>query len=67
MNSRVFISYKQLGCRNSSVDLPAPTILLPWVQVPITPSALLSFIVSVQYLSCEKNKNRPGLLDFKKN
>ena len=34
----------------------APTILLPRVRVPNTPSTLLSFAVFVLYLSCEKNK-----------
>ena len=32
------------GCRHSSVDLSAPTILPPRVQVPNPPSMLLSFI-----------------------
>ena len=39
------------------------TILLPRVRVPSTPSMLLSFILFVLYLSCEKNENkqkRPG-------
>ena len=45
------------GCRHSSVDSFAPTILPPRVWVPSTPSMLLSFIVKfVLYLSCEKNK-----------
>ena len=48
----------QKGCRHSSVDLSVPTILPPWVQIPSTPSMLLSFIVIVLYLSCEKNKNK---------
>ena len=46
------------GCRHSSVDSSAPTILPPWVWAPSTPSTLLSFIVFVLYLSCEKNENK---------
>ena len=46
------------GCRHSSVDSPAPTIMPPRVRVPSTPSMLLSFIVFVVYLSCEKNENK---------
>ena len=57
-----------LGCRHSSVNSSAPTILPPRVRVPSTPSMLLSFIVTfVLYLSCEKNeinKKRPGLAHF---
>ena len=45
------------GWHTSSVDLSAPTILPPKVLVPSTPSMLLSFIVVVLYLSCEKNEN----------
>ena len=55
-----------VGCHHSSVDLSAPTILPPWVQVPCT-STLLSLIVFVLYLSCEKmkiNKKRPGMAHF---
>ena len=48
-----------LGCRHSSVDLSAPTILPTRVRVPSTPSTLLSFIVKFMlYLSCEKNENK---------
>ena len=47
------------GCHHNSVDLSAPTILLPRVRVPGTPSTLLSFTtVFVLYLSCEKNENK---------
>ena len=46
----------------------SPTILPPWVWVPSTPSMLLSYMVFVLYLSCEKNENkqkkRPGLAHF---
>ena len=57
------------GCLHSSVDLSAPTILLPQIRVPSTPSTLFSFIVFVQYLSCEKNENKQkeaGFGPFKK-
>ena len=57
-----------MGCRHSSVDSSAPTILPPWVRFPSTPTMLLSFIVKfVLYLSCENNeinKKRPGLAHF---
>ena len=59
-----------MGCRHSSVDSSVPTILLPQVQVPSTPSMLFSFIVSVLYLSCEKNENKQkeaGFGPFKEN
>ena len=47
------------GCRHSSVDSSAATILPPWVRVPSTSSTILSFIVKfVLYLSCEKNENK---------
>ena len=48
------------GCRHSSVDSSEPTILPPQVQVPSTPSMLLSFIGSqiCANLSCEKNENK---------
>ena len=56
------------GGRHSSVDLSVPTILLPQVRVPITPSMLLSFIAKfVLFLSCEKNENKQkqdGLAHF---
>ena len=45
-------------CCHSSVDLSAPTILLPRVRVPSTPSMLFSFIVLVLHLSCGNNKNK---------
>ena len=48
-----------MGCRQSSVDLSAPTIMPPQVRVPRTPYMLLSFIVKfVLYMSCEKNENK---------
>ena len=58
------------GCSHSSVDSSASTILLIWVQVPSTPSTLLSFMEFVLYLTCEKNKNKQkeaGLGPFFKN
>ena len=52
------VSNCQEGCRHSSVDLSAPAILPPRIQVPSTPSILFSFIVFVLYLSREKNENK---------
>ena len=46
------------GSRHSSVDLSAPTILLPRVRIPSTPTTLFSFIVFVLYLSFENNENK---------
>ena len=58
-----------LWCRHSSVNLSAPTILLPCVRVPSTSSTLLSFMVKfVIYLSRKRtkiNKKRPGLVHKK--
>ena len=51
----------ELGCRNSSVDSSAPSILPPQVQVLSTPSTLLSFMVKfVLYFLfyCEKNERK---------
>ena len=39
----------KLGCRHSSVDSSAPTILPPQVWVPSTPSTLFSFIIFVMW------------------
>ena len=47
------------GAAHSSVDLSAPTFLLPRVRVPSTPSILKSFVF-VLYLSTEKNEKRPA-------
>ena len=60
-----------MGCRpGSSIDLSAPTIMLPQVQVTSTPFSLSSFIVKfVLYLSREKKKNKQkeaGFGSFKK-
>ena len=49
--------YVWKGCWHSSVDSSAPTILLPRVQVPSTPSTNC-YIVFMLYLSCEKNENK---------
>ena len=51
------------GCRYSSVDSSAPSILPPQVWVPSTPSTLSSiYIAQIVYLSfeleCEKNQNK---------
>ena len=62
------------GCRYSSVDSSAPSILPPQVWVPSTPSTLSSiYIAQIVYLSfeleCEKNKNKQkeaGIGPFKK-
>ena len=56
-------------CCHSSLDSSVPTILLPQDRVPSTPSTLLSFIVFMIYLSCEKDENKQkeaGLAHFKK-
>ena len=51
--------------RHSSVGSSAPTILPARVQVPTTPSTLLSFIVKfVLHLSCKKNKNKHKVAGF---
>ena len=62
-----------LGCRHSSVDLSAPSILPRWVRLPSMPSTLFSFMVKFfLYLSvqCEKrmkiNKKEAGFGPFKK-
>ena len=55
------------GCRHSSVESSAPTILPPRVRVPSMPSTL--FHLFVLYLSCEKNENKQkeaGFGPFKK-
>ena len=63
-------SSSRLSFRHSSVDSYVPTILPAQVQVPSTPSTLLSFIVKFAlYLSCESNENkqkRLSLAHFKK-
>ena len=46
------------GCHQCSVESSAPTIPLPRVRVPSTPSMLFSFLVFVLNLSCEKNENK---------
>ena len=63
------------GCRHSSVDSSAPSILPPWVHVPSTPYTLFQFILFKLYICYliwnvkrTKNKNikRPGLTHLKK-
>ena len=61
----------QMWCRHSSVDLSAPSILLPRVRVPRTPSTLFSiYIVQIPYLSleleCKKNENKQKETHLKK-
>ena len=52
-------SFIEEGCRRSSVDLSVPTILPPWVQVPMHASyTFIIFVKFVLYLSCEKNTNK---------
>ena len=50
-------AFKDLQCRDyqSSVDLSAPTILQPWVQIPSTKSTLFSFEIE---LWCEKDGHK---------
>ena len=43
-------------CRHSSEDSSAPSILLPQVRVPSTPSTLLSIYIWIE--SCGKDKNK---------
>ena len=54
-------------CCHSSVDLSAPSILLPRVRVPSILSMLLS--IYIWFLSCKKDENkqkRPELAHLKK-
>ena len=63
------------GCRHSSVDLSAPSILTSQVWVPSTPSMHFSiYKVQIVYLSreleCENNENKQkedGIGPFKEN
>ena len=56
------------GCRHSSVDLFAPSILLPQVLVPSTPSMLLSIYIDFSHVENTKmNKMRPEFGPFFKN
>ena len=67
MDSFTSVKNGNLGCHHSSVDLSAPTILLPRVRVPSTQSTILLFTVIVLYLSCKRkkiNKKRSGLAHF---
>ena len=58
--------YGQVGYHHSSVDSSAPTNLPPLVQIPSTPSLLLSFTVKfVLYLSCgRKNRTKQKEAEF---
>ena len=63
--------FNYLGCRHSSVDSSAPSILPPRVRLPSMPSTLFSIIVKfVLYLSmqCEKrtkiNRKEAGFGPF---
>ena len=54
------------GCRNSSVNSSVPSKLLPRVQVPSTPSKLLSIYIDLCHMEKTKiNKKRPGWPIFK--
>ena len=56
-----------LGCRHSSVDSSAPSILLPRVRVPSTPSMLFSIYICHLNWNVKRmkiNKKRPGLAHF---
>ena len=49
--------YKRKMIRQKNTS--APTILLPWVRVPNTPSTLLSFIVKfLPYFSSDMTENK---------
>ena len=68
-SSGLDISTEENGCRHSSVDSSAPSILPPQVQVPSTPSMLFSiYIVQIVYLlfelECEKNENKQKEAQF---
>ena len=51
-----------LGYRHSSVDLSAPSILLPWVRVPITPSTLLSIYILIVSYEKDENKQKEAVI-----
>ena len=56
------------GCHHSSVDLFEPSILLPQVLVPSTPSMLLSIYIDFSHVENTKmNKMRPEFGPFFKN
>ena len=55
------------GRRRSSVDLSAPSVLLPLVWVPSKPSTLFSIFIDLCHLEKTKiNKKRPRLDNLKK-
>ena len=52
------------GCRHSSVDSSAPSILLPRVQVPSTPSMLLSIYIDLCHEEKTKINKKAGIGPF---
>ena len=55
------------GCRRSSVDLSAPSILAPRVRIPNTPSMLLSiYLWHVEKTKINWKRGRDWLIFFKK-
>ena len=56
-----------LGCRHSSVDSSAPSILPPLVWVPSTPSLHLSINIWLVSSGKDENKKRPDSSHFLKN
>ena len=66
--------WRNYGCRHSSVNSSAPSILLPRVWDPSTPSTLFQFILFKLYIChlnwnekrTELNKKRPRLAHFLK-
>ena len=46
-----------LGCCHSSVDSSAPSIMLPQVRVPSTPSMLFSIYIKFKLYNCNLNWN----------
>ena len=64
---------RHMGCRHSSVEQSAPTILPPRVRIPSKPSKLLFHLQSNLCYIChcivkrtKINKKRPGLAHLKK-
>ena len=52
------------GCRHSSVDSSAPSILLPRVQVPSTPSMFLSIYIDLCHEEKTKINKKAGIGPF---
>ena len=60
-------NYQTLGCRHSSADSSAPTILLPQVRVPNTPCTLfITYCRICAKFVNKKNNLRPDLAHLKK-